>query len=160
MTRLDLQPFFRSTVGFDQIAEIFDNLAGENRKQNPYPPYNIEKLSDDHYRITVAVAGFKQDDLEITKHHNLLTIQGQMSKKADKSGPEHAFLYKGIAERSFQLQFRVVDHMHIDEVSLEHGMLVLNMHREVPEELKPQKIKIRQKDEGTRKLIDNTIDQG
>lgn len=145
MTRLDLQPFFRSTIGFDQIAEIFDNLAGENRKQNPYPPYNIEKLTEDKYRITVAVAGFRQEDLEITKHHNLLTIQGQMSKKSDKSAHgEQVFLYKGIAERSFQLQFRVVDHMIIDDVALEHGMLSIQMHREIPEELKPQKIKIRQ----------------
>jgi molecular chaperone IbpA len=143
MTRLDLQPFFRSTIGFDQIAEILDNLTEDNRKQNHYPPYNIEKLNEESYRITVAVAGFKEDDLDITKHNNLLTIEGKMSKKPESNTPEHTYLYKGIAERSFQLQFRIADHMLVDDVCLENGMLTINMRREIPEELKPQKIAIR-----------------
>jgi len=143
MSRFDLQPFFRSTVGFDQLAEIFDSLTEDNRKQNHYPPYNIEKYSDDRYKITVAVAGFKEEDLDITKHNNLLTVDGRIANKQEKENSEHFFLYKGIAERSFQLQFRVADHMLIDDVSLENGMLVIMMHREIPEELKPQKLKIK-----------------
>jgi molecular chaperone IbpA len=153
MSRLDLQPFFRSTIGFDQIAEMFDTLTEDNRKHNPYPPYNIEKLSEEKYRITVAVAGFRQEDLDITKHNNLLTIEGKMSKKAEQSSAEHTFLYKGIAERSFQLQFRIVDHMMIDQVFLENGMLTITMHREIPEALKPQKIQIRSA-EDTPKVIE------
>jgi len=156
MTRLDLQPFFRSTIGFDQIAEILDNLTEENRKQNHYPPYNIEKLSEDTYRITVAVAGFKEEDLEITKHNNLLIIDGKMMKKPEATAPDHTFLYKGIAERSFQLQFRIADHMLVEDVSLESGMLTINMRREVPEALKPQKINIRSSSPGP-KVIEGKV---
>lgn len=159
MTRLDLQPFFRSTIGFDQIAEMLDNLTEESRKQNHYPPYNIEKFGEEQYRITVAVAGFTQDDLDITKHNNLLTIEGKMTKKAEKPDKpdgkpdDHTFLYKGIAERSFQLQFRIADHMRIESVELENGMLVISMRREIPEELKPQKLKIKATP-ANRKLIE------
>lgn len=156
MTRLDLQPFFRSTIGFDQIAEILDNLTEENRKQNHYPPYNIEKFNEDLYRITVAVAGFKEEDLEITKHNNLLTIDGKMVKKPEQTAPEHTYLYKGIAERSFQLQFRIADHMLIEDVTLDNGMLTINMRREIPEELKPQKINIRSLSPNT-KIIEGKV---
>jgi molecular chaperone IbpA len=156
MTRLDLQPFFRSTIGFDQIAEMLDNLTDDNRKQNHYPPYNIEKLNEESYRITVAVAGFREEDLDITKHNNLLTIEGKMSKKADSASPDHTFLYKGIAERSFQLQFRIVDHMLVNDVSLENGMLTINMRREIPEALKPQKITIRSTS-GNPKVIEGKV---
>lgn len=156
MTRLDLQPFFRSTIGFDQIAEIFDNLTEDNRKQNHYPPYNIEKLNEESYRITVAVAGFKEEDLDITKHNNLLTIEGKMSKKPESAVPEHTYLYKGIAERSFQLQFRIADHMIVGDVALENGILTINMRREIPEALKPQKISIRSSS-GHAKIIDGKI---
>lgn len=156
MTRLDLQPFFRSTIGFDQIAEILDNLTEDNRKQNHYPPYNIEKLNEEAYRITVAVAGFKEEDLDITKHNNLLTIEGKMSKKPEPAAPEHTYLYKGIAERSFQLQFRIADHMVVEDVALEDGMLSINMRREVPEALKPQKIAIRSTS-GKTKMIEGTV---
>ncbi len=140
MNRLDLQPFFRSTIGFDEIADILDGLTDTSRKPNQYPPYNIERINEEDYKITVAVAGFKNENLDITKHNNLLTIEGRMDKKANSS--EHMFLYKGIAERSFQLQFRLAEHMHVQNVNLENGMLSIDMYREVPEELKPQKIKI------------------
>ena len=143
MNRLDLQPFFRSTIGFDEIADILDGLTEHNRKSNQYPPYNIERISEEDYKITVAVAGFKNENLDITKHNNLLSIEGKMDKKA--SPTEHMYLYKGIAERSFQLQFRLAEHMHISNVTLEHGMLSIDMYREIPEELKPQKIKINSK---------------
>lgn len=157
MTRLDLQPFFRSTVGFDQIAELFETLSDDNRKQNHYPPYNIEKLSDERYRITVAIAGFREEDLDITKHNNLLTIEGKMAKKGEQASPDHTYLYKGIAERSFQLQFRIVDHMHTEDVTLENGMLVINLRREIPEALKPQKIKISSPKNSPSQLIEGKL---
>jgi molecular chaperone IbpA len=160
MTRLDLQPFFRSTIGFDEIADMLDGLAETNRKPNQYPPYNIEKLSEEKYRITVAVAGFREEDLDITKHNNVLTLEGRMAQRNENKGSEHTFLYKGIAERSFQLQFRLADHMLIQDVRLENGMLSILMEREVPEELKPQKIKINKSVSPPRnKLIEGKAEQ-
>ena len=103
MSRLDLQPFFRSTIGFDEIVDMLDGLSDANRKPNQYPPYNIEKLGEEIYRITVAVAGFREDDLDITKHNHVLNIEGRMTRKAEKDSDDHTYLYKGIAERSFQL---------------------------------------------------------
>lgn len=153
MTRLDLQPFFRSTIGFDEIVDMLDGLADANRKPNQYPPYNIEKLGEETYRITIAVAGFREDDLDITKHNHVLNIEGRMTRKAEKDTAEHTYLYKGIAERSFQLQFRLADHMTILGVELENGMLCITMEREVPEALKPQKLKINTKKTPT-KLIE------
>ena len=154
MTRSDLQPFFRSTIGFDEIVEMLDGLTENNRKPNQYPPYNIEKIGDEIYKITVAVAGFSEDDLEITKHNQLLTLDGHMTKKAERESKEHTYLYKGIAERSFQLQFRLADHMNIMDVDLENGMLSITMEREVPEALKPQKLKINTKKSDKSKLIE------
>ena len=154
MSRLDLQPFFRSTIGFDEIVDMLDGLADSNRKPNQYPPYNIEKLGEEIYRITIAVAGFREDDLDITKHNNVLNIEGRMTRKAEDDSDDHTYLYKGIAERSFQLQFRLADHMSILGVDLENGMLCITMEREVPEALKPQKLKINTKKNKASKLIE------
>lgn len=154
MSRLDLQPFFRSTIGFDEIVDMLDGLSDNNRKPNQYPPYNIEKLGEEIYRITIAVAGFKEDDLDITKHNHVLNIEGHMTRKAEHDSEEHTYLYKGIAERSFQLQFRLADHMTILGVELENGMLCVTMEREVPEALKPQKLKINTKKKSSSKLIE------
>lgn len=161
MTRLDLQPFFRSIIGFDEIAEMLDDISDAGRKPNQYPPYNVEKIGEESYQITVAVAGFEEDDLDITKHNNLLTLEGRMAnKKANgshdpsSSTKERVFLYKGIAERSFQLQFRLADHMVIEAVNLSNGMLTISMERHVPEALKPQKIAINQsKSSGKNNLV-------
>lgn len=159
MSRLDLQPFFRSTIGFDEIAEILDSLTESNRKPNQYPPYNIEKLGEEHYRITVAIAGFTEKDLEITKHNNVLTLEGHIKKKSEPESPDHVFLYKGIAERSFQLQFRLADHMNITDVTLENGMLTIAMEREIPEALKPQKISINAKGGSSPRFLENKRDK-
>jgi molecular chaperone IbpA len=135
---LDLQPFFRSTIGFDQIADILEKATNKKFVQNTYPPYNIEKLNEDSYMISVAVAGFNETNLEITKHNNLLQIDGKIEKEEEKT----MFLHKGIATRSFQLQFRLADHMDVKDVSIENGMLLLHLQRDIPEEMKPQRIKI------------------
>lgn len=155
MTRLDLQPFFRSVIGFDEIADMLDTLSDANRKPNQYPPYNIEKIGEEQYRITVAVAGFEEDDLDITKHNNLLTLEGRMANKSghSKENEERVFLYKGIAERSFQLQFRLADHMEVEGVTLENGMLVIRLERHVPEALKPQKISINKSNASKKKEL-------
>ncbi|MDP4840650.1 MAG: Hsp20 family protein [Alphaproteobacteria bacterium] len=154
MTRLDLQPFFRSTIGFDEIVEMLGGMTDNNRKPNQYPPYNIEKLKEEIYRITVAVAGFHEEDIDITKHNHLLSIEGRMTRKAEQENEDHTYLYKGIAERSFQLQFRLADHMNILGVDLENGMLCITMEREVPEALKPQKLKINTKKKEKTTLIE------
>ncbi len=154
MSRFDLQPFFRSTIGFDEIVDMLDGIADANRKPNQYPPYNIEKLAEELYRITIAVAGFREDDLDITKHNHVLNIEGRMTRKAEKDNSDHTYLYKGIAERSFQLQFRLADHMAILGVELENGMLCVTMEREIPEALKPQKLKINTKIKKESKLIE------
>ena len=153
MSRLDLQPFFRSTIGFDEIANLLDGLTESNRKLNLYPPYNIEKLGEEHYCITIAVAGFKEEDIEITKGNNVLTIDGRMKCKTEASKKD-TYLYKGIGDRSFQLQFRLADHMLIQNVELENGMLNIRLEREIPEALKPQKIQINQRSNPTSKFIE------
>ena len=155
MSRLDLQPFFRSTIGFDEIVDMLDGMASGNRKPNQYPPYNIEKMGEELYQITIAVAGFREDDLDITKHNHVLNIEGRMTKRAEKDDNEHhVYLYKGIAERSFQLQFRLADHMEIHDVSLENGMLSIYMERVVPESHKAQKLKINTRPHRASKLIE------
>lgn len=141
MNAFDLKPFLRSTVGFDEIADLLGSMMTETRKADQYPPYNIERLTEEKYRITVAVAGFTEKDLEITKHKNVLTIDGKINKSEET--PERNFLYKGIAERSFQLQFRIADHVNVTAVELENGLLIIDMEREVPEEYKPQNIPIK-----------------
>ena len=159
MTRLDLQPFFRSTIGFDEIVDMLGGMTDNSRKPNQYPPYNIEKMGEEIYRITIAVAGFQDDDLDITKHNHLLSIEGRMTRKAEPEDEEHVYLYKGIAERSFQLQFRLADHMNILGVDLENGMLCITMEREVPEALKPQKLKINTKKKEKRTLIEGNLEK-
>ncbi len=156
MSRLDLQPFFRSTIGFDEIVDMLDGMNSGSRKPNQYPPYNIEKLGEELYQITIAVAGFREDDLDVTKHNQVLNVEGRMAKKAEQDHAEHVFLYKGIAERSFQLQFRLADHMEILGVDLENGMLCIRMERIVPESMKPQKLKINTKDQKATKLIEGS----
>jgi molecular chaperone IbpA len=138
---LDLQPFFRSTIGFDQIAELLEKAATSKFVQNTYPPYNIERLNEDVYQISIAVAGFKEEDLEIIKHNNVLKVTGTLEKqeKPDKK----IFLYKGMATRSFNLNFNLADHMDIKGVSLTNGVLLIELFRFIPEDMKPQKIKIR-----------------
>ncbi|MBO6782196.1 MAG: Hsp20 family protein [Alphaproteobacteria bacterium] len=133
---LDLTPLFRSTVGFDRMGRLIDS-AFKNEAPS-YPPYNIEKLDDDQYRVTMAVAGFDQDDLDITQNNNTLIVTGEQ----DKADAESKYLHRGIATRAFQRQFELADHVNVTNASLENGLLVIELKREVPEELKPRKIAI------------------
>ena len=133
---LDLTPLFRSTVGFDRMGRLLDTAF--NSEAPSYPPYNIEKIADDQYRITMAVAGFNEADLDITQNNNTLIVNGEQ----EKDEVDSKYLHRGIATRAFQRQFELADHVNVTNAGLENGLLVIELKREVPDELKPRKIAI------------------
>lgn len=139
MHALDFSPLFRSTVGFDRLSEM---LASNLMSDQPiaYPPYNIVKLDDDHYRITMAVAGFSEKDIEITAKENQLIVQGKVLERGEPK--EATFLHRGIAERAFERRFQLADHIRVVDANLENGLLTISLVREVPEQMKPRKINI------------------
>jgi molecular chaperone IbpA len=133
---LDLTPLFRSTVGFDRMGRLLDTAS--NTEAPSYPPYNIEKFADDQYRVTMAIAGFNAADLDITQNNNTLIVTGNQ----DKGENDVQFLHRGIATRSFERQFELAEHVNVTNAGLENGLLLIDLKREVPEELKPRKIAI------------------
>ena len=140
MRNFDLTPLYRSTVGFDRFGSMLDQLLSGDAPAPSYPPYNIEKTGDDAYRITLAVAGFGDDDLNIEVKDQSLTVT---AKKRDPAGDKSAqFLYQGIAERGFERRFQLADHMKVVGAGLENGLLHIDLVREVPEALKPRNIAI------------------
>ena len=138
MRAFDMTPLLRTTVGFDRLALTMDSLASEHVPT--YPPYNIEKLDDDAYAISMAVAGFSEDDLDITVQENTLTVTGKIAQ-SDETVERH-FLHRGIAERAFERRFSLADHIKVAEEKLEHGLLHIALKREVPEEAKPRTVSI------------------
>ena len=137
MTHLDLTPFYRSAIGFDRMANLVDTLFQTPDQSQPnWPPYNIEKRDETSYRITMAVAGFSQDDLDITIHEQKLIVTGK--QKADDEGRE--YLYRGIAARQFERRFQLADFIHITGASMQDGLLHIDLEREIPEAMKPRKI--------------------
>jgi molecular chaperone IbpA len=138
MRSFDLSPLFRSSVGFDRLDKMFDAAFREAARDSSYPPYNIVKLSQDQYRITMAVAGFGEGDIEIVAQENLLTVKGQI-KEAPK---ELEYLYRGIAQRAFEHRFQLADHVKVTGARLVNGLLDVDLEREVPEAKKPRKIEI------------------
>jgi molecular chaperone IbpA len=137
MRGYDFSPYRRSTVGFDRL---FDYLESASRaEQDNYPPFDIEKLSDDSYRITLAVAGFKRDEIEIVAHQNTLTITGRRNEDRAKDGN---FLHVGIANRAFERRFQLADFVRVSSADLADGLLRIELQREVPEAMKPRKIDI------------------
>ncbi len=139
MTTFDFSPFYRSFIGFDHLANLMD-AAARNEKQPAYPPYNIEVTGDDQYRITMAVAGFEPNELSIETEHNNLLVRGQ---KADKTDGRR-FVHQGIAERNFERKFQLSDYIKVTGASINHGLLHIELVREVPDALKPRKIAITQ----------------
>jgi molecular chaperone IbpA len=137
MRTFDFSPFYRSTVGFDRLFDMLDQTTRVDPTTN-WPPYNIERVGGDHYRITMAVAGFAPDELELTQHENTLLVAGR------KAGSEEAtqYLHRGIAARSFQQTFNLADHVKVTSAAIENGLLTIDLVREVPEELKPRRIEI------------------
>ena len=132
--RYDYSPFFRSTVGFDRLLNLLETAEGAPG----YPPYNIERSDEDHYRVTVAVAGFAEQDLGVEVKDNVLTITGKREGEGDKP----AYLHQGIAGRAFERQFQLAQHVVVKGARLEHGLLHIDLERIVPEEKKPRRIQI------------------
>lgn len=137
MNRFDFSPYRRSTVGFDRLFDLMERQA-RNAGDN-YPPFNIERRGEDSYRITLAIAGFKPNDLEITAQQNLLVVQG---KKRDESLDGSEMLHLGIANRGFERRFELADFVRVDGADLADGLLVIDLVREVPEAMKPKRIAI------------------
>jgi molecular chaperone IbpA len=137
MRGYDFTPFRRSTVGFDRL---FDFLESASRaEQENYPPFDIEKLGDDVYRITIAVAGFKRDEIDIVAHQNMLTITG---RRAEQKGRDGSYLHMGIANRAFERRFELADFVRVTGADLADGLLTIELAREIPETMKPRKIAI------------------
>jgi molecular chaperone IbpA len=134
----DLAPLYRSTVGFDRLAAILDQVTSADVAQNTYPPYNIEKTGENAYRITLAVAGFGDDELSIEAKDGQLVVSGRKAETEEKA----TVLHRGIATRAFERRFQLADHVRAVDAVTENGLLHVDLVREVPEALKPRKIEI------------------
>jgi molecular chaperone IbpA len=132
MRTYDFTPFYRSTVGFDRLFDLLDNGTRAD-----WPPYDIEKVDEDQYRISVAVAGFTSDEIEITQQGSDLVVAGQKARTSDQE-----FLHRGLANRTFKQTFGLADHVSVTNAGLENGLLVIELVRELPEQLKPRRIPI------------------
>ena len=145
-TGFDFTPYRRSTVGFDRLFDFLENSS--RAEQDNYPPFDIEKLADDHYRITLAVAGFKANELDITARQNLLVVTGRKAESRNRDGN---FLHMGIATRAFERRFELADFVRVSAADLRDGLLEIELVREVPDAMKPRKIDI---GSGTSQTID------
>jgi molecular chaperone IbpA len=149
MNALDFSPLFRSTVGFDRLSQMLESSLVSDPGVS-YPPYNIVKLDDDHYRITMAVAGFAEKDIDITAKENQLIVQGKaLGREEDKDA---TYLHRGIAERAFERRFQLADHIRVTNAGLDNGLLTVELVREIPEAMKPRKIDIK-KGNGNGKVL-------
>jgi molecular chaperone IbpA len=147
MRSFDLSPLFRSTVGFDRLAEMLDSVAQYDSSVS-YPPYNIERTDENHYRITLAVAGFGEKDMAVEVKEGVLSIQGKREGETDTAEPRH-FLHQGIAGRSFERRFQLAENVEVKGAALENGLLHVDLERLVPEEKRPRRIVIGAKPEGS-----------
>jgi molecular chaperone IbpA len=147
MTTFDFSPLYRTSVGFDRLASMMSSATRQDQG-NSYPPYNIRATSEDHYQITMAVAGFSEDDLDITTEHNRLVITGKRAEETEEQGE---YLHRGIATRSFERRFNLAEHVKVVNASLENGLLHIDLEREIPEEMKPRTIRI---SKSTARLLD------
>lgn len=142
MRNYDLSPLFRSTVGFDRMMRLLDTASRENVQQaTTYPPYNIEKLEEDQYRISMAVAGFADSDIDIVAQNNTLVVTGRSAQDEEKVD-ESRFLHRGIARRAFERRFELAETVKVTGARMENGLLHIELVREVPEQAKPRKIAI------------------
>lgn len=151
MTTFDLSPLYRTAIGFDRLADMLSNAS--RVEGNGYPPYNIEARGEDSYRISMAVAGFADEDLEIVTEQNTLTVSG---RKPEEGGEDREFLYRGIATRAFERRFQLADHVRVEAARLENGLLHIDLKRELPEQMKPRRIEIA----GARPSIENERAEG
>ena len=137
-TAFDFSPLYRTTVGFDRIAQILDAANQNSNSANNYPPYDIEMTGENQYSITIAIAGFSEHELDIQSENNVLQVRG----KKDKVETKHHYLYQGIAYRSFERKFQLADYVKVLDAHLENGLLRIDLLKEVPEAMKPKKISI------------------
>ena len=138
MRTFDLAPLYRATVGFDQLADLMDRVLTDTSSAASYPPYNIEKTADDAYRITIAAAGFSEEDLNVEVREGALIVSARKSKEDEG----RTYLHRGIATRAFERRFHLADHVRVTGASYRNGMLNIDLVREVPEALKPRRIEI------------------
>lgn len=154
MTRFDLTPLYKSSVGFDRLASLMDQL-GRFDEPTGFPPYNIERRGENDYRITMAVAGFAQDDLNVEVKQNALTVTGNKTAETKEEGAE--YLHQGIAGRSFERRFQLADHVEVRAAELKNGLLHIDLVREIPEAMKPRTVSISAPDgEKTAQLTDQS----
>ena len=151
MRHVDFSPLYRSTVGFDRLFTMLDSLGQPDNGQS-YPPYNIERTGENAYRITMAVAGFSEDELSIEARRNALTITGQKTEEEAKEGRD--FLHRGIAARAFERRFQLADHVEVTGAELVNGLLHVDLKREIPEEMKPRRIEIAPAPKGKTRQIE------
>ncbi len=137
MRNFDFAPLFRSTVGFDRVLDLLDSVSRYDTTQT-FPPYNIERTDESHYRITIAVAGFADKELNVEVRDGVLTVQGKRNEETEKPG----YLYQGIAGRAFERRFQLAEHVEVKGAKLENGLLHVDLERIVPEERKPRRIPI------------------
>ena len=140
MRNYDLTPLFRSMIGVDQMNTMLESALRGPANETNYPPYNIEKLGEDEYQVTMAVAGFGEEDLEIVTENSSLVIRGRIERESDEA--EREFLHRGIATRSFEQKFRLAEHIRVTGASMQNGLLMVELVREIPEALKPRTIEI------------------
>lgn len=145
MRNFDLSPLYRSTIGFDRIANLLDQVMAGDVPAPGYPPYNIEKTAENGYRITLAVAGFSDEDISIEAREGVLVVKAEKKTAEEKTdeASDRVFLHRGIAERGFERRFQLADHVRAEGAKLEHGLLHVDLLREVPEALKPRRIEIK-----------------
>ncbi len=138
MRHLDFAPLYRSTIGFDRLVQLLDGVTGFNDEATSYPPYNIERVGENEYRIAMAVAGFGLDEIRIEVKEQALSVRGE-KKPEDK---ERQYLHRGIAQRSFERRFQLADHVEVTGASLDNGLLHIELARNLPERMKPRTIPI------------------
>ena len=140
MRSFDLSPLYRTTIGFDRLAALLDQVLSGEANAPSYPPYDIEKIGEDRYRITLAVAGFSEEELTVEATAHMLTIRGRKRERAAEEQP--IYLHRGIAERAFERRFQLADHVRVTGARLENGLLHIDLVHELPEALKPRRIPI------------------
>ncbi|WEX10354.1 Hsp20 family protein [Chelativorans sp. AA-79] len=151
MRHVDFSPLYRSTVGFDRLFTMLDSLGQIDNGQS-YPPYNIERTDESAYRISMAVAGFSENDISVEAHRNVLTIKGEKREEQEKDEAE--ILYRGIASRTFERRFQLADHVEVTGATLKDGLLHIELTRNIPEEMKPRRIPIARASKGEAKQIE------
>lgn len=141
MRTFDFTPLYRSAIGFERLAELAETAASNRQPSNNFPPYNIEQLDENNYRITMAVAGFDQTEIDISTQNNELLVKGTKAAST-KEEEQRNFLHRGIAERNFERKFELADHVFVNGADMTNGLLYIELERQVPEAMKPRKVEI------------------